>query len=208
MVSPRLYAENEPMNGPYIGIGRSVVAIHEDYNQSTPSSTSVLPNTSINIDDTFWADNINLIAGMGKKTKSNYYYGGEITSNIYFYSNRTLKNTTLTYIYDVTASALLGHYIGNNMLVYTRLGIVMSNLDIKYTGQTTPNSTEQLGNGTARALNMGIGASYLLYQHLSVRGEFNYLSYQKLNVALYPENYTANLRLTGQQIEIGILYTF
>ena len=208
LISPSFYAADQLMAGPYLGIDRSVMAIHENYTQSAPTTTTVSPSSAIKINDTFWADHISLVGGFGKKTKTNYYYGGEIGTDIYFDSDRTLKNTTLSYHYNMTLSALIGHYVGKNMLIYGRLGIVMSELGVQYTGQTTPNSTEQSGNNTAKALKMGLGVQYLLYKHLSLRAEFNYLTYQKLDIALYPQNYNAKLSLTGQQITIGVLYTF
>jgi len=193
---------------PYFGLSRGVTYIHERYQQTPPSSASQFsPTTPINFQNTSWADYFSLFGGIGKITQNNYYYGVEIGTDLFFDSDRKHQKTTLSYKYNVSISTLIGKYINPNVLIYGRLGIVMSQLDATYTGQTSPTTTTQSGNDTAKALALGIGVQYRLHNHLSLRTEYRYLNYSNTNIYLFPEYYLAKISLSGQTLTLGVTYT-
>jgi len=203
--------EANTRDGFYVGAGLGMSADQFELN-----TTNLTTGLSINNN----ADNTNVIgnifAGFGYTTASSYFWGAEIGT--YFPSRPVTINNRpdLTFpsigvsdtlkIQDyVTLDLLPGYAVSQNILVYGRIGLTYSSLDLSQaaTGPIPGFSTDENKWGGR----FGIGANFAFNNNFGIGVDYFYTTYQNFNVTTAPFNTRFTPKASSNFLGISILYT-
>ncbi len=197
-------------DGFYVGAGFG--KSYDNYNLTTSYALNSL-SIHNNADNENYLGNI--FAGWGYTLPSLFFLGGEIGTRfpnhditingrpdyLYPYAHFNDKLTVQDYI---TADALPGYIIGQNLLVYGRAGVVYGDLKFQQTANVflpPVNASENVWGGR-----FGVGAMFDIDPTFGIAVDYFYTDYQKMKMytSLFNTNFTA--KTNNNFIGISLLY--
>lgn len=203
LISGNAYAS--PFNGAYIG----VQAGYEDYHATdTFTGAGALAGTTVTGSGDLSGAVGGLYAGYGE-TFGKFYLGTELTGDLSS-SDKSESASGITsdmkHNYSYGVSVRPGYVVGDNLLLYSRLGWIASNFKQSYSGLLTGGT-----NVTANGIDTGLGAEYVISSNITARLDWTYASYQKVNVTEIVNG--ANLGTdaispSSNTFRVGIAYNF
>lgn len=178
--------KNVLKEGPYVGVGIGYESYKMRFSQSAYDSANVTTSFNPTLNAKGWLGS--LFAGYGQYYNK-FYLGGEVSANTsnasagYALGDHLNYNSSIHVGTSFGISLLPGYKINDSSLFYAKFGYARASIKVREAlSVASPAvayslSTTKWSNG----LNYGIGLESIVYDNVSIRGEYNYINYSAFN---------------------------